>query len=186
MARLPDPTDSLGPEDRAVVERMAEARAHADGKPQLAQVYVRMFNNPALAARVGELGAHLRFGATLPDEVRELAILRYSARQGYRYEWAHHVRPATLAGVAPELIDALAGESIPAGLDDATAAVLEAVDAVCDGRSIPEPVQDRIVAAHGTAGAVEVVVLCGLYAIMGYTCTAFDIDVEDGYPTPPF
>ena len=33
---------------------------------------------------------------------------------------------------------------------------------------------------------VEVVALCGLYSIMGYMTTAFDIRIEEGLPKPPF
>lgn len=46
--------------------------------------------------------------------------------------------------------------------------------------------QPSITEEFGDAGVVEVVVLCGLYAITGYTVTAFDIAVEDGLFQPPF
>jgi glyoxylate carboligase len=75
--------------------------------------------------------------------------------------------------------------SLPAGRSDDARAVLEAVDAVVDTRSIPEDVQRRVVAAPGESGAVEIVALCGLYAIMGYMVTAFDIPIEEGFPSPP-
>jgi hypothetical protein len=46
-------------------------------------------------------------------------------------------------------------------------------------------VQRRVVAALGESGAVVIVARCGLYAIMGYMVTAFDIPIEDGFPSPP-
>ena len=186
MAELPDPTESLSGADRERFEHMAAARAHADGRAALGEVYVRMFNNPPLAAAVGALGEHLRFDGTLPDAVRELVIVRYSARAGFGYEWAHHQRPARLAGVEQSVVDEVTAGGLPDSLDDGTRAVLEAVDAVVAARSIPAGVQARVVAAHGHAGVVEVVVLCGLYATMGYMVTAFDIPIEDGFPRPPF
>jgi 4-carboxymuconolactone decarboxylase len=75
---------------------------------------------------------------------------------------------------------------VPAALPEASQAVLAAVDTVVAKRSIPADVQQRIVDAHGTAGVVEVVALCGLYAIMGYMISAFDIAVEEGLPAAPF
>jgi alkylhydroperoxidase family enzyme len=185
MAELPDPTTTLGPDDRAVYDAMASARAHADGRPALGEVYVRMFNNPGVAAAVGRLGEHLRFHGTLPDAVRELVILRYAARQGFWYEWSHHQRPAQLAGLDPDVVDAVTAGGLPDALPDASRAVLEAVDAVVAQQSIPAAVQQRVVAAHGDAGVVEVVALCGLYATMGYMVTAFDIPIEPGFPRPP-
>lgn len=186
MAQLPDPTSSLTADDRALYERMASVRAHAEGRSTLGEVYVRMFNNPGVAATVGALGEHLRFHGVLPDDLRELAILRYSSRSRFGYEWAHHQRPARIAGLSDEVIDQVTRGEVPGGIDGAARAVVEAVDAVIEHRSIPDHVQQRIVDSHGTAGAVEVVAICGLYAIMGYTVTAFDIAVEDGLPDPPF
>jgi alkylhydroperoxidase family enzyme len=186
MATLPDPTDTLKGSDRALFDRMASVRSHAEGRALLGEVYVRMFNNPEVAAKVGALGEHLRFHGVLPDEVRELVILRYAARQGFGYEWSHHQRPAKLAGISQDVIDGLTAGNVPATLPDASQAVLEAVDAVVAKRSIPAEVQQRIVDAYGTAGVVEVVAVCGLYGIMGYMVTAFDIAIEEGLPKPPF
>lgn len=185
MAPLSDPTDHLDGEGKALYERMASVRAQAEGRPQLAEVYVRMFNNPALADKVGALGEQIRFHGKLPAAVRELAILRYAARQGFGYEWSHHQHPAALAGLSEEAITEVTAGGIPSALPDASRAALQAVDAVVARRSIPVEVQDRIVAEFGEAGVVELVVLCGLYAIMGYTVVAFDIPIEEGMPTPP-
>ena len=79
MARLLDSTDALSAPDREALDRMAAARADADGRAALGDVYVRMFNNPAVARAVGALGKHLRFTGALPDDARELVILRYAA-----------------------------------------------------------------------------------------------------------
>lgn len=186
MAALPDPTATLRGADKAMFEHMASARSHADGRAQLGDVYVRMFNNPAVAAKVGALGEHLRFNGVLPDAVRELVILRSSARQRYGYEWSHHLRPAKLAGIGQDVIDAVTAGEVPDTLPDASRAALEAVDAVVAKQSIPSEVQRRFAEAYGNAGIVELVVLCGLYAIMGYMTTAFDIEIEKGFPAPPF
>jgi 4-carboxymuconolactone decarboxylase len=186
MAALPDPTDTLEGPDRATFDHMAAARSHAEGRSHLGEVYVRMFNSPGVAAKVGALGEQLRFHGVLPDEARELVILRYATRQGFGYEWSHHQRPAKLAGIGQDVIDGLTAGKVPDTLSDASKAVLEAVDAVVAKRSIPADVQQRIIDAHGTAGVVEVVVLCGLYAIMGYMVTAFDIPIEEGLPAAPF
>ncbi len=185
MAKLPDPSETLQEADRTTFEHMASARAHADGRARLGEVYVRMFNNPGVATKVGALGEYLRFHATLPDAVRELVILRYSVRLGAGYEWSHHQRPARQAGISQEVIDELTAGKLPPSLPDASQAVLQAVDAVVAKQSIPDDVQQRIVAAHGVAGVVEVVALCGLYALMTYMVFAFDIEVEDGFPKPP-
>ena len=186
MAELPDPTSDLTPEERVMFERMAAARSHAEGRPELGEVYVRMFNHPEVAVAVGALGELLRFRGVLPDDVRELVILRFASRRRFGYEWAHHQRPARLAGLDEATIAAITGGDVPAALPDSSQAVLEAVDAVVQQRSIPAGVQRRVVGAFGNRGVVEVVALCGLYGLMGDMVTAFDIPIEDGLPAPPF
>lgn len=186
MAALPDPTATLTGADRALFDHMASARAHAEGRARLGEVYVRMFNNPGVAAKVGALGEHLRFHGVLPDAVRELVILQFAARQRFGYEWSHHQHPAALAGIGRDTIDALTAGEVPDTLPDASRAALEAVDAIVAKRSIPAEVQRRFVAVHGNAGIVELAALCGLYGIMGDMVTAFDVALEDGLPHPPF
>ncbi len=186
MAEIPDPTNTLTGRDRSLFDHMASARAHAEGRSHLGEVYVRMFNNPRVAEKVGALGEHLRFHGVLPDDVRELAILRFSVRQQFPYEWSHHQRPARLAGISQEVIDAVTAGEVPNTLPDASQATLEAVDAITAKKSIPADVQRRFVDVHGVAGLVEVVAICGLYAIMGYMTAAFDIQIEEGLPMPPF
>jgi 4-carboxymuconolactone decarboxylase len=186
MAVLPDPTAALQGADRDLLDHMASARAHAEGRAQLGDVYVRMLNNPGVAAKVGAFGEQLRFHGVLPDAVRELVILRFAARQRNGYEWSHHQRPARLAGLDQDTIDALTAGRIPDALPDGSRAALEAVDAVVAKRSIPAEVQRRFVGVHGNAGIVELVALCGLYGIMSYMVTAFDIELEEGLPDPPF
>jgi 4-carboxymuconolactone decarboxylase len=185
MAVLPDPRDDLDEATREEIERMATVRSHSDGRAQLARVYVSMFNNPGVARRVGALGEYLRFEGSLPDRVREAAILRYAARSGFEYEWAHHVRPAKLAGLSDAMITALASPDVPSGLDPLQRAAVVAVDHVVECLDIPEDTQRTLADGVGYAGAVELVALCGLYGLMGYMTTAFAVAPEPGLPALP-
>ncbi len=185
MARLPDPRPEADPATLTEMDRMAAVRSHSDGRAELGTVYVALFNNPAVASAVGALGERLRFQGTLPDHLREVAILRYAARSGFEYEWAHHVRPAKLAGLSEDTIAALAAPAVPPGLDSVGRAVVTAVDHIVDRHEIPDAVQRVLTEAVGAAGVVELVALCGLYALMGYATTAFSIPPEPGLPSLP-
>lgn len=185
MAAIPDPMDSLRDDDLATAEHMASARAHAEGRPHLGDVYVRMFNNPGVATKVGALGEHLRFHGVLPDDVRETVILRFAFRMGFGYEWSHHQRPAALAGMSDETIGALGRPDGADSVPDPIRTTMEIVDAIVERVSIPPAIQQRFEAAHGVDGLVEVIALCGLYSLMGYMTTALDIEVEEGLPAAP-
>jgi 4-carboxymuconolactone decarboxylase len=167
------------------IQRMATVRSDADGRAELGSVYLAMFNNPAVARQVGTLGEHLRFAGTLPGRLRETAILRFASRSGFEYAWAHHVRPAMLAGLNEATIAALAEASVPREPDPVVRAVVVAVDHIVDRQDIPEPVQNVLTEAVGAEGVVELVALCGLYGLIGYMTTSFAITPEPGLPAMP-
>lgn len=178
MAPLPDPRPHLGPDALADLRRLTAVRSHAEGRAEVSAVYLAMFNNPAVARPVAALGEQLRFRGTLPDRIREIAILRFVGRQRFEYAWAHHQRPARLAGLSPDLIGALAQDENPPGLSDAERATVQAVDQIAARKEISESVQSTLANELGEGGLVELVILCGTYALMGYMTTAFAIEVE--------
>ena len=178
MAVLPELPNPLPDATQAIADHLVAVRSHAEGSAELAGVYAALLHNPALADRVAALGEQIRFTGALPDDVREVVILRYAARHDYDYEWMHHQRPAALAGLQDSQVAALRLPAVPVDLRDDQQAAVQATDAICDGVAIPLDVQDILVAAYGEAGIVELVVTCGLYAIMGYTVRSFDVPLE--------
>jgi 4-carboxymuconolactone decarboxylase len=179
MAKLPDPIAQFDDADRAEFERMTAVR----GEARLGDVYVAMWNNPSVARLVGQLGEHLRYHGVLPGDIRELAILHFARVSGLVYEWAHHQRPASAAGLTDDVITAVADPRLPAGLRPDQRATLGAVDAVVAGRSIPTDVQATLTDAFGAAGVVELVALVGLYRLIGGVVTSFDVAIEPGFET---
>ena len=186
MAKLPDPTSSLEGADRKAFAQVTAVRSHAEGRTTQSGVYLALFNNPAVAERIAALGEQIRFHGVLPGRVRELAILRYASHVGVEYEWSHHQRPAHLEGIDDITIAAITKGDVPADLPAGEQAMLRAVDATVERKSIPYQDQDALIDAYGTAGTVEIVAICGLYAVMSYAVAAFDVQIEDGLPTPPF
>jgi alkylhydroperoxidase family enzyme len=92
---------------------------------------------------------------SLPDRIREIAILRYAARNRLDYERAHHLRPAKLAGVPPATIAALAESAPPDELGVVECATMPAVDQIMAGAEIAEPIQ-RVRTRAGAAGELAV------------------------------
>ena len=99
MARLPDPLDTLAPEAKQVYDKITAKRGAVRGP------FASLMHHPALAERVGDLGEYLRFGGTLPGDIRELAILITARSVGQGYEWIAHAKVARKEGLAEDVIE---------------------------------------------------------------------------------
>lgn len=180
MAKLPDPTPSLDPQGQELYQQLVAKRGRIDG------MYRSLLNHPELTRHVSDLGTFLRFGSgALPDALRELLILWVARELGAAYEWVKHEPVARQAGVSPAVIQAIRTRHEPAGLEDLQQAALAAAQCVLTRRSIPQVVQDKLVAALGVPGVVELVVLCGFYEMIAGVIFAFDVPLPQG-ATDPF
>jgi 4-carboxymuconolactone decarboxylase len=179
MAQLPDPSATLTPDARGVYERIARKRGHVGGP------YTPLMHHPPLAERVAALGEYLRFDATLPPDVRELAILVTARAVGQPYEWVMHAPLARQAGVPAEVIERVRTHSDPATLPDPYADAARVVIHTLRFESIPAGLQERVQARLGVAGLLELVVLAGFYRLIAGVLDAFDVPLPAGEP-PPF
>jgi 4-carboxymuconolactone decarboxylase len=175
MARLSDPTghEPLSNEAQRVFDALIDDRGH------LGEIWRVMLHHPTLAEKVGQLGTYLRFHATLPDDVREVTILRTAFHASSAYEQYFHERRARMAGLSEAQIDALRlGQPFPGGTLLQHAAI-EVVDALVEHRSIPEAAQSAVIGAHGHEGIIELATLCGYYRMIAGIIAGFDMVVPD-------
>jgi alkylhydroperoxidase family enzyme len=84
-----------------------------------------LVRHPKLTRAFLRFNGYLLFGSTLPERLRELAILRVAHRRNCAYEWQHHVEMGAEAGLTPDVIDGVTRGQASDPLDQA---VLTAVD----------------------------------------------------------
>lgn len=175
MARLPDPTEPgpLSTDAQRVFDELIDDRG------ALGEIWRVMLNHPELADHLGQLGTHLRFGATLPDDVREVTILRTAHHENLAYVRYFHERRARLAGMSEQQIRALRDGTPLPGATPLQQAAISIVDAVVAGRSIPQDVQAVVIDACGLEGAIELNILCGYYRMFAGIIIGFDMVVPD-------
>ena len=174
MARLPDPIPTLRGDDRRTYERMlARRERHGVG---LYGPYLPLLHHPQLADRIEQLGGFLKFDGVLPRDRYQFVVLCFAREIGAEFEWRDHVHHALEAGVPQAVVDALvAGAAVPAPYTD----MADAVRSTLAYRDLAADVQQRIVADVGTNGLVEVVTLCGLYALIAMVTGAFDVPTSE-------
>src|SRR5262249_54787284 len=168
MARLPDPLDTLTPEAKRIYDKITAKRGAVRGP------FASLMHHPALAERVGDLGEFLRFGGTLPGDVRELAILITARYVGQAYEWIAHARLARKEGLADDVIERVRPRGGFWALPPRYAQPARVVEHVLAYESIPQSLQDEVQRDLGAAGLMELVVLAGQYRMIAGVLFAFD------------
>jgi 4-carboxymuconolactone decarboxylase len=179
MARLPDPMAAPTPAAAELYRQLAARRGRIDG------MYRTLLNHPELTRRVSDLGTYLRFGSgALPADLRELTILWVAKQLNAGYEWVKHLPPARAAGLSEELLEAVRTGREEGILTAAQKAVIDAAGCVLARLSLPQALQDRLSAALGLEGLLELVVLCGFYQMIAGVIFAFDVPLPEGAAAP--
>src|SRR5262245_38121838 len=146
MARLPDPLDTLTPEAKRVYDKITAKRGAVRGP------FASLMCHPALAERVGDLGAFLRFGGTLPGDIRELAILITARSVNQGYEWIAHAKIGRKEGLADDVIERVRTRGNLAGLPARYARPARVVQHVLAYEAIPQGLQDEVRRELGITG----------------------------------
>ena len=179
MAKLPDPISSLTQDAKRVYDKITAKRGAMRGGP-----YASLMHHPALAEKVGDLGESLRFGGTLPGDLRELAILITARSVNQAYEWVAHARIGRTEGLPDDVIERVRTRGDLSTLPPRYVRPARLVQHVLAYESIPQGLQDDVQRELGMAGVMELVTLAGQYRLIAGVLFAFDTPLPDGTPQP--
>lgn len=180
--RLPPiPEDKQTPTQRALVESISSGPR---GKFKMSGPFYCYLHAPAFGELAQKLGAHCRFGTTIPPRLSEFAILATARHWKSQYEWTAHVGIAEQKGVKPETIrDLRAGRSPKTAPKDERAIHAFIAELYRDKR-VSNATYKAAHALLGDVGMVELVGLLGYYAMVAMTLDVFRMPVPDGTPLP--
>jgi 4-carboxymuconolactone decarboxylase len=139
-------------------------------------------HHPALAERVGDLGEYLRFGGTLPGDIRELAVLVTARAVNQPYEWVAHAKIARAEKLPDEVIERVRTRGDLTTLPERYARPVRVVQHVLAYESIPQGLQEQVQKELGMTGLMELVALAGHYRLIAGVLFAFDTPLPEGAP----
>jgi len=177
VARLPDPLDRLTPEAKRIYDKITAKRGAVRGP------FASLMHAPALAEKVGDLGEFLRFGGSLPGDIREMAILITARSVGQGYEWIAHAKIAHKEGLH-DVIERVKTRGDLSTLPPRYARPARVVRHVLAYESLPADLQAEVERNLGVAGLMELVVLAGQYRLIAGVLFAFDTALPEGEPAP--
>lgn len=163
-------SEPLTAEQRPVYDRIVSGPRGAVTGPLPA-----VLHSPELAEHFQALGALLRYGTTIPQLEKEIAILVTARRWESTLEWYIHEGEARKAGVPEAVIAAIEQGTAPAFTHPAQAEVYEFARELQHTGFVSEARYRAVLERYGALGAVELTAVLGYYTMVAMTLNAHEI-----------
>ena len=167
--------DELNEAQRRVWDDVVAGPRHAVPPP--AHVWL---NSPGLADHAHKLGAHVRFGTDFSPRLTEIAILVTARYWTAQFEWQAHARLARQAGLADEVIAAIAERRTPAVQRPRRAARLCFCSSFYRNHGVDDGLFETVKQRFGERGLVDLTGLIGYYSFVSVTLNVFEVPVPPG------
>lgn len=136
-------------------------------------------HEPGIGKAIWNLTLAMTANATLPDNVRQVAILVVGARFDAAYEIYAHIAVAEREGMSEERLATLVADIKPNDLDKEESVAYDVAYALSRGGTLPEPLYRLSVSRLGQHGTNELIYLVGLYAMVSVTLNGFNVPVPE-------
>lgn len=181
MSRIPPVTRESVPEElRPVFDEVTAGPGGIGTGPMSI-----LKHSPEMARRAIPLFEYVRNESTLPQAVRELAMLTTARSKDCPYIWNAHAALGRRAGLSDALVDALRDKQPLPPLSPAEAAVINLAREFFEGSRVSAETFDAALAQFGTQGVVELTTLMGFYALLAFNANAVDLQLAGPSEEPP-
>jgi alkylhydroperoxidase family enzyme len=136
-------------------------------------------HEPAIGKAIWDLTLAMTANASLPDNVRQIAILVVGARFDAAYEIYAHIAVAERENMKLERLATLVAGLKPNDLAADESVAFDVAYALVRGGILPEPLYRLAVATFGQHGANELIYLVGLYSLVSTTLNGFNVPVPE-------
>lgn len=179
MTRFP----KLTPEEMTPEQRAVAAEITAGTRGEVRGPFIALIHHPELARRLQAVGEQLRWKASLPAHLVELAVLVTARRWSCQHEWFVHSELARKAGLPEDVISAIReGREPPLSGDDALIYAF-CREAHATGK-VGDAAFERVVQRYGRDGALDLLALNGYYSMMAMVLNTAGLPLP-GNAAPP-
>jgi 4-carboxymuconolactone decarboxylase len=178
VARFPE----LREEELDDEQRRVAAAIRSGPRGGLSGPFVPLLHAPMLADRVQSLGAHLRFQCSLPEDLKELAIIVTARHWTAQFEWYFHRPLALAAGISDDIVAAIAEDRRPDDLSPVRAAVYDFCIELHEEARVSAPTFQRALDHLDRGRLIELIGLCGYYTLIAMVLNVAEVPVPDHEP----
>ncbi|MFN3745719.1 MAG: carboxymuconolactone decarboxylase family protein [Hyphomicrobiaceae bacterium] len=173
MPPIPD-AEMTEPQKAAVRDIIAGPRGHLVGP------FIPLLRSPDFMTRLQKTGEYLRFNSALEPRRSEMVILMTARLWTQAFEWHHHRPIAEKAGLAAEIIDAIAEGRRPSQMAADEAAIYDFIDELSRNRSVSDATYKRAVDAFGERGVIDMIGIHGYYSLLAMVLNATRAPLPEG------
>lgn len=142
--------------------------------------FLAWITNPEMADAGQKLGEYFRFNTSISRDLAEIAICVTGAHYKAEFEWWAHSRMAHEAGVSEAITDAICNGRVPELDDQKAKAVYKTAIALNERHRLTDAEFASAQEVLGEEGLVDVIGLCGYYALVSLTLNAYEVPTPDG------
>jgi 4-carboxymuconolactone decarboxylase len=113
-----------------------------------------------------DMGDRVRFHMSVPDKLKELAIILAARYWGAQFEWLAHRRAAVQAGLSEEKVKAIAEGRRPVGTSADEEAVYNFITELFKTRQSSDATFAAVKNVAGERGVVDLIVSAGYYQVV--------------------
>jgi 4-carboxymuconolactone decarboxylase len=143
-----------------------------------------LLRSPELCDLVQRVGAYVRYGSSIPQDLNELAICMAGRKWTAQYEFYAHRKLGIAAGLKPAILDAVADGTTPANMSGDETMVYNFVTALLSNGSVPDAQYQPVLDRFGENGVMDLVGAVGYYSIVSMVLNVADVHLPAGEPKP--
>ena len=177
MARVPYVSrDEMDAEGQRIYDQIAADR----GRTEVGLQFRALLNSPKAAGHLTSLGATLRFGSSIPEGLKELAISTTGRDWDSDIIWTAHSTLAAKGGISDTSLESVRTRRDPESLTDDESIIT---------RFVHELVRDKVIsdgtfaAARdllGVKGVVDLTLTVSYYSALALAQIALKLELEPG------
>ncbi len=138
-----------------------------------------LLNNPKAAGHLTSMGASLRFQSTVPDNLKELAIILTAREWNSDIEWTGHAVAAARAGVSDASIESIRTYKTDS-LTAEEAAVARFVHEMIRDKAVSDQTYGSVRSVLGDRGAVDLTLTVSYYSALALAQIALELEMGEG------
>ena len=177
MARVPYVArEELDAEGQAIYDQIRQDRNAAEVGLQ----FRALLHSPKAAGHLTSMGAQLRFQSSMPDSLKELAIILTAREWNSGIEWTGHAVAAAREGISDDAIESIRTWKAPEGLNADEATVARFVHESLRGKDVSEETFSAAQELLGVDGVVDLTLTVSYYSALAIAQNALKPEMGAG------